>query len=211
MPALLIRTSEIAGGGADDLAPGLAKLAELRPKKLSYFWTAWAPLLESGDVHVAAEFDYYIEGMKDKGYSVGWNNPTDQGFATYQHLSIPAASENKDLAEAFLNAMLDPGVQTSIANKTYQGPTNSKVMLAPGGRQPLHLRRPAGQHPVLRRPRRRREAPGYQRDAEDPGAAGLGGVGQASCSSVRCERRVAGLLACRLRSFGRETAASMFG
>ena len=131
MPALLIRTSEIAGGGADDLAPGLAKLAELRPKKLSYFWTAWAPLLESGDVHVAAEFDYYIEGMKDKGYSVAWNNPTDQGFATYQHLSIPAASENKDLAEAFLNAMLDPGVQTSIANKTYQGPTNKKVNLAP--------------------------------------------------------------------------------
>ena len=131
MPALLIRTSEIAGGGADNLAPGLEKLAELRPKKLSYFWTAWAPLLESGDVHVAAEFDYYIEGMKDKGYSVAWNNPTDQGFATYQHLSIPAASENKDLAEAFLNAMLDPGVQTSIANKTYQGPTNKKVNLAP--------------------------------------------------------------------------------
>ena len=69
--------------------------------------------------------------MKDKGYSVAWNNPTDQGFATYQHLSIPAASENKDLAEAFLNAMLDPRVQTSIANKTYQGPTNKKVSLAP--------------------------------------------------------------------------------
>ena len=131
MPALLIRSAEIAGGDAENLEPGLDKLAELRPKKLSYFWTAWAPLLQSGDVHVAAEFDYYIEGMKDKGYSVSWNNPSDRGFATYQHLSIPAASKNKTLAEAFLNAMLDPGVQAAIANKTYQGPTNRKVELAP--------------------------------------------------------------------------------
>lgn len=131
MPALLIRASELGGGSASNLAPGLAQLSKLRPKKLSYFWTAWAPLLKSGDVHVAAEFDYYIEGMKDKGYPVAWNNPTDKGFATYQHLSIPKASKNKALAEAFLNAMLDPGVQESIANKTYQGPTNKKVKLKP--------------------------------------------------------------------------------
>jgi putative spermidine/putrescine transport system substrate-binding protein len=131
MPALLIRTSETAGGGADDLAPGLAKLAELRPKKLSYFWTAWAPLLETGDVHVAAEFDYYVEGMKDKGYTVGWNNPSDKGIASHNHISVPAASKNKDLAEAFIDAMLDPSVQEATANKIYMGPTNKKVQLAP--------------------------------------------------------------------------------
>ncbi|MDH3235673.1 MAG: extracellular solute-binding protein, partial [Alphaproteobacteria bacterium] len=131
MPALLIRSSELGGGSATNLGPGLARLSKLRPKKLSYFWTAWAPLLKSGDVHVAAEFDYYIEGMKDKGYPVAWNNPTDKGFATFQHLSIPKASKNKELAEAFLNAMLDPGVQEAIANKTYQGPTNKKVKLKP--------------------------------------------------------------------------------
>ena len=131
MPALLIRSSEIAGGSADDLQPGIARLAELRPKKLSYFWTAWAPLLESGDVHVAAEFDYYVEGMKDKGYTVGWNNPSDKGFASHNHLSIPAASENKDLAEAFINAMLEPSVQEATANNIFMGPSNTKVQLAP--------------------------------------------------------------------------------
>ncbi len=131
MPALLIRSAELGGGSATNLGPGLAKLSKLRPKKLSYFWTAWAPLLKSGDIHVAAEFDYYIEGMKDKGYPVGWNNPSDKGFATYQHLSIPKASKNKALAEAFVNAMLDPGVQEAVANKTYQGPTNKKVKLKP--------------------------------------------------------------------------------
>lgn len=131
MPALLIRAAEIAGGGSDNLKPGLEKLAELKPKNLSYFWTAWAPLLKSGDIRAAAEFDYYVEGMKDNGYPVEWQNPTDKGFATYQHLSIPAASQNKTLAEAFLNAMLQPEVQTKIALKTYQGPTNKKVELPP--------------------------------------------------------------------------------
>ncbi len=131
MPALLIRSAEINGGDENNLDPGLAALAELRPKSLSYFWTAWAPLLQSGDVHVAVEFDYYIEGMKDNGYSVSWNNPTDMGFATYDHLSIPADSENKTLAEAFLNAMLDPGVQEATANRIYVGPSNKKVVLAP--------------------------------------------------------------------------------
>ena len=172
MPALLIRSAEIAGGDAENLEPGLDKLAELRPKKLSYFWTAWAPLLQSGDVHVAAEFDYYIEGMKDKGYSVSWNNPSDRGFATYQHPEHPRGVQEQDAGRKPSSTRCwTPGVQAAIANKTYQGPTNRKVELAPRGRQPFDLWRQARAHPLLRRPRHRRETPGDQRNAEDQGPA----------------------------------------
>ena len=69
--------------------------------------------------------------MKDKGYTVGWNNPSDKGIASHNHISVPAASKNKDLAEAFIDAMLDPSVQEATANKIFMGPTNKKVQLAP--------------------------------------------------------------------------------
>ena len=129
MPGLVIRSAELAGGDDKNVKPGLAKLAQLRPKKLVYFWTQYAPLLKTGDVVLAPEFDYYAESMKERGYPVEWVNPRDKGFASIEHLSILKNSKNKELAEAFLNAMMDHDVQLSWAKEYFQGPSNKRVKL----------------------------------------------------------------------------------
>ena len=130
MPAFVIIAAELAGGSATNVDPGFKKLAELRPAKLTVFWTDWAPLDKSGDVTLATEFDYYLESMKAQKYPIEQIVPTDKGIGTPEFVSIVKGTKNPELAEAFMNLMLDPKIQEAFATETYQGPTNKKVQLA---------------------------------------------------------------------------------
>lgn len=130
MPALVIIAAELAGGSVANVDPGFKKLAELKPAKLTVFWTDWAPLDKSGDVTLATEFDYYLESMKAQKYPVEQVVPTDKGIGASEYVSIVKGTKNPELAEAFLNLMLDQKVQESFAGDTYQGPTNNKVQLS---------------------------------------------------------------------------------
>ncbi|MBO1074592.1 ABC transporter substrate-binding protein [Roseomonas marmotae] len=129
MPAFVILAAEMAGGSIDNVDPGFKKLAELKPSKLTVFWTDWAPLAKSGDVTLGTEFDYYIETMKDQNYPMEYVVPKEKGIAVPEYVSVVKGSKNQELAEAFLNLMLDPKVQASFAASTYSGTTNRKAVL----------------------------------------------------------------------------------
>lgn len=129
MPAFVLLAAELAGGSAENVDPGFAKLAELRPAKLSVFWTDWAPLAKTKDVTLAAEFDYYLDSMKDQDYAIDYVLPKEGGIAVPEYVSIVKGTRNQELAEAFLNLMIDPKVQGAFAAATYQGPTNRKTEL----------------------------------------------------------------------------------
>jgi putative spermidine/putrescine transport system substrate-binding protein len=129
MPLLVIIAAELNGGSAQNIDPGFKKLAELRPAKLTVFWTDWAPLNKSGDVTIATEFDYYLESMKVQKYPIASVIPKEKGIGTAQYITYVKGSKQKALAEAFMDVMLDPKVQEAFARGIYQGPTNSKVQL----------------------------------------------------------------------------------
>jgi putative spermidine/putrescine transport system substrate-binding protein len=127
MPQLLILASELHGGSQANIEPGLAALAELRPIKQSFFWTDYAALMRSGDVIIATEFDYYGLYMQRQGYGVSWVMPQEKGFGSLECAAIVKGAPNQELAEAYLNLMLDPEVQKNIAAQTFQGPSNARV------------------------------------------------------------------------------------
>lgn len=129
MPAFVIIAAELAGGGIDNIDPGFKKLAELRPSKLTVFWTDWASMYQSGDVVVATEFDYYLEGMKDQNFGIDYVYPKEGGIGVPEYVSIVKGTQKQELAEVFLDIMLDPEVQGEFARGTYQGPTSSLVNL----------------------------------------------------------------------------------
>jgi putative spermidine/putrescine transport system substrate-binding protein len=129
MPAFVIVAAEMTGGSAEHPDSGFAKLAELRPAKLTVFWTDWAPLDKSGDVTLGTEFDYYLEAMKDQKYPIEPVVPKEKGFGAPEYISIVAGTKNKELAEEFLNQMISPQAQRAFAVETYQGPVNVKVNL----------------------------------------------------------------------------------
>jgi len=130
MPAFVIIAAELAGGSATNVDPGFKKLAELKPSKLTVFWTDWAPLNKSGDVTLATEFDYYLETMKAQKYPIDYVIPKEKGIGVPEYVSIVKGTKNQELAEVFLNLMLKPSVQEPFAIETYQGPTNKNVKLS---------------------------------------------------------------------------------
>ena len=129
MPAFVIMAAEMAGGSIENVDPGFKKLAELKPNTLTVFWTDWAPLSKSGDVTVGTEFDYYLEAMKDQKYPIEYAIPKEKGIGVPEYVSVVKGTKNQELAEVFLNLMLDPKVQASFAASTYSGTTNRKAEL----------------------------------------------------------------------------------
>jgi putative spermidine/putrescine transport system substrate-binding protein len=127
MVTFVIRAAELAGGGADNLDPGFKKLAQLRPIKTSVFWTDWAPLAKTGDVVMAMELDYYLEAMKDQGYPIDYVYPKEGAVGVPEYVSIVKGTKYPDLAELFLNLMIDPKVQSEFARTTYSGTVSSKA------------------------------------------------------------------------------------
>ena len=128
MPAWVIIAAEMAGGGVGNVDPGFRKLAELRPAKLSVFWTDWAPLAKTGDVIAAPDLDYYLETMKQQGYPIDYVIPKEKAIGVTQLASV-VKGKNQELAEAFLDILVSRRVQEGLAVDTFQGPVNSKAQV----------------------------------------------------------------------------------
>ena len=131
MPELVVLAAELAGGSASNVDPGFKKLAELRPAKLGFTWTDWAALYKSGDVIVATEFDCYLDVMKAQGYGVEYVVPKEKGLACIDGVGIVKGRPNPDLAEFFLDVIMDANVQVGLSRDLYQGPINRKAQLPP--------------------------------------------------------------------------------
>jgi putative spermidine/putrescine transport system substrate-binding protein len=130
MPAFVILAAELAGGSLANIDPGFKKLAELRPSKLTLFWTDWAPLNKTGDVTLASEFDYYLEAMKDQKYPIEYVIPKEKGIATPESVAIVKGTKNQEIAEAFLDLMISAKAQAAFATEMYAGPINKTVQLS---------------------------------------------------------------------------------
>jgi putative spermidine/putrescine transport system substrate-binding protein len=129
MPELLIVAAELRGGGQNNIEPGLQALADLRPVKQSIFWTDYAALVKAGDVILATEFDYYALFMQQQGYNVSWVMPVEKGLGSLEYAALVKGAPHQDLAEAYLNLLLDPDVQLKMAQQTFNPPTNRLVKL----------------------------------------------------------------------------------
>ena len=124
---LLIAIAELNGGSQDDIEPGLAKLAELEPASTHFFWTGWAPLVLTGEVTAAVDFDLYGSVMiREDEFDVDYSVPIEGALPSKQMMSV-VKSGNAELAHEFINAALDPRVQEQVAELIYQTPTNTKA------------------------------------------------------------------------------------
>jgi len=130
MPMIIIMAAEMAGGSATSPDAGFKKIAELRPSKLTFFWTDWASLNKSGDVAIATEFDYYLQTMKTLNYRIEYFVPKEKGIGTPLTASLVRGTKLKEAGEAFINVLLTPAFQEAAAVNAYLGPTDRTVKLA---------------------------------------------------------------------------------
>jgi putative spermidine/putrescine transport system substrate-binding protein len=129
MPAVIIMTAEMMGGGINNVEPAFKKLSELKPAKTAFFWTEYASLYKSNDVTVCVDLDYYLEGMKEQKYPIEYVFPKEKGLGVMDYVSVVKGTKNPDLAEHFCNMIMSIPVQEAFATKTFSGPVNKNIKL----------------------------------------------------------------------------------
>ncbi|MFQ5856675.1 MAG: extracellular solute-binding protein [Anaerolineae bacterium] len=131
MPQFIAEAAELYGGSLGNIEPGLEALAELDPTAQTFFYTGWNALFDAGDVVLAVDFDYYVNFMADQGSNIKFVIPEEGAWGSTQHLSVVAGTENQAMVETFINVMLSPEVQRSVAYDLLNAPASPDVELTP--------------------------------------------------------------------------------
>lgn len=94
--------------------PNVQKITPDTPVDLMVADGAWVAYGYSGDSYQ----------MHDGNEAITYVLPKSGGMQFYDNLVIPAGAPNKELAEAFINYILEPSVSAAITNATHYGNPN---------------------------------------------------------------------------------------
>lgn len=108
-----------------------ASLAELKPNILKTYnsGSELVNLFSTGEVVVGALQDFAIPAIQAAVPSARWVPLEEGNFGIFSTANIAAKSTNQDLAHAFINWRLDPGVQRELALSTGDAAVNSRTEL----------------------------------------------------------------------------------
>jgi putative spermidine/putrescine transport system substrate-binding protein len=115
----------------NDLDAVFAKLTELKPNLL----TAAASVAEiqnlmvNREVVLAASYNGRVYTMQDDGVDVDFAVPKEGAIGAIDYFVVVRNSKNKDLAEKFIDFVLEPEQQANIAKHLSYAPTNTLVKL----------------------------------------------------------------------------------
>jgi putative spermidine/putrescine transport system substrate-binding protein len=115
----------------NDLDAVFAKLTQLKPNLL----TAAASVAEiqnlmvNKEVVLAASYNGRVYTMQDDGVDVDFAVPKEGAIGAIDYFVIIKGAKNKDLAEKFIDFVLEPEQQLNIAKHLNYAPTNTLVKL----------------------------------------------------------------------------------
>jgi putative spermidine/putrescine transport system substrate-binding protein len=132
-PYNIAAASLAAGGTLGDLAPGMAKLGEMKALAPKIFATneAVAQALKAEDIWITLAWRARVHQWRRAGVSVAAAVPAEGIVPTTFTASVPRNSQQKDNAFAYLNAMLDAGAQSAFAERMGYVPTVTNAKLPP--------------------------------------------------------------------------------
>ncbi|MBM3558091.1 MAG: extracellular solute-binding protein, partial [Alphaproteobacteria bacterium] len=129
--AHLMMLGKIYGKGLNDLDAAYKALEALKPIKLVDFTGQMEKMLLTGEVSMGVIHDSGIFRYDGQNQPVDFASPGEGVLALEQVLNVTPGSKVKDLAFAYINYMLRPEVQKSLAEAVWYSPANKKVKLGP--------------------------------------------------------------------------------
>jgi spermidine/putrescine transport system substrate-binding protein len=119
------------------------KLIELKPNVRKY-WTTGGELtnlFQNHEVTAAMGWPLMTVQLRKLNYPIGETIPKENTTGWIDHLMITAASSHKELAQAFLEYMVEPQTQKLITDVTHYTPANpgTAQLLTPDEVKSLHL------------------------------------------------------------------------
>lgn len=130
----LLMYAKMNGGSEKAIDPGFVAMAkDVAPNVL-----AWEPsagkateLFQNGDVTLAVWGSGRVESFKATGFPIEFVYPKEGAMALLAAACPVVQSDVPEQAQAFLQYLLSPEVQTVLAKSQGFGPVNSKVKLDP--------------------------------------------------------------------------------
>jgi spermidine/putrescine-binding protein len=130
----------------DQLAVVKKKLIELKPN-IRKIWATGGELtnlFENHEIVLAMGWPLNTNDLRKAGFPIGETIPRENTTGWIDHLMITAASNNKELAHAFLEYMIEAKTQKLITDRTHYTPANpgAAQYLTPDEIKGLHLDNP---------------------------------------------------------------------
>src|SRR5271154_2032439 len=119
------------------------KLLELKPN-IRKFWSSGGELtnlFQNHEIVAAMGWPLMTNQLRASGFPIGETIPKENTTGWIDHLMITAESENKDLAYAFLEYMIEAQTQKKVVDVTGYDPANVQAapLLTDAQRKSLHL------------------------------------------------------------------------
>ena len=127
---LFVHLATIAGGGLDNLDPGVKKLKTL---KVSSFFDASGNAtnsFQSGEVIVGGHYATSAWGLADKGLPIAYAVPKEGAPSGDIRVHIVKGTPKQAAAEKFVNFAIGKEAATCMSNKLYIGPATQGVALS---------------------------------------------------------------------------------
>ena len=132
-PMVVMLAGEQAGADAfSDPDAAFAEVAALEPNVVKNYRTGSEVinLFSTGEIAVSMLQDFALSRLQAAVPTVEWADLEDGDIAVLNTLNIPTGAENVDLAHAFINFVLDPDLQKTLAENGVDAPVVESVTLS---------------------------------------------------------------------------------
>jgi len=130
-PMLLVTASKLNGGDDRNIDPGFGKMAGLKDNIVNFYLspTDVVAMFERKEIAMSPFLDIYVPTMQQSGLPIKWADAKEGSFAGFNTVNITKGTKNKELAEKFVNFMLDENTQKQIAEILFEAPTNKNAVV----------------------------------------------------------------------------------
>ncbi|MVA99181.1 extracellular solute-binding protein [Nitratireductor sp. CAU 1489] len=133
-PMVVMLAGDKAGTDAfEDDGPAFAEIEALKPNVVKNYKTGseMINLFSTGEVTVSLAQDFALAQLQAAVPTVVWADLEDGAVATLNTVNIPKGAENVELAHEFINFILDPELQKTLAANGVDAPVVKSVELTP--------------------------------------------------------------------------------
>jgi putative spermidine/putrescine transport system substrate-binding protein len=127
--AFVMMCGTLYGKGMTDLDAAYTAMEKLKPIKLVDFTGTMEKMILSGEVGLAVIHDSGILRYDGQNQPTAFVAPSEGVLALEQVLALTPGTKVRELANAYVNYMLSPSVQKTLAESVWYSPANSKVKL----------------------------------------------------------------------------------
>jgi spermidine/putrescine-binding protein len=127
----LLALAEAGGGGVNNIAPGFARLRELKPNLVSTPAAnpALVQLFQQGEAWVAANWIGRVLALQADGFPVEMTVPKEGMYAVFTYVNLVKNGKKRAAALKYLEQQISPESQVGMATKFFYAPTNTTVKL----------------------------------------------------------------------------------